>query len=166
MILGVMSDTHGNRALMHRAAEWLVREAGAEVIYHLGDDYPDVQELQDSGYPVRGVPGLWCKEYHQPNIPNVLVETVEGMTVACAHADQDLRGAAARAALQLTGHTHKAVIRSGSKFIRLNPGHLKAELSRGERASFAVIEITPEVLRLAIHELDGTIRMKKEIRRI
>ncbi|HPO15184.1 MAG TPA: metallophosphoesterase family protein [Candidatus Hydrogenedentes bacterium] len=164
MIFGVMSDTHGNRALMHRVAEWLVQEAGADLIYHLGDDYSDFLELRDSGYPIRGVPGLWCKEYHQPNVPKVLVEDIEGVTVACAHADQDLRGAAAQARLILSGHTHQAAIRRRNKTIRLNPGHLKAELSRGERASFAVVHIDRDKIRLSIHELDGSVRMEKEVK--
>lgn len=164
MILGIMSDTHGNHALMHRVADWLVQEAGVVLIYHLGDDYSDFLELQDSGYPVRGVPGLWCREYHQPNIPKVLVENLEGVTLACAHADKDLRGAAAQATLLLTGHTHQAAIRIGSKTVRLNPGHLKAGVSRGERASFAVIRIDPERILLSIHELDGSVRMEKEVK--
>ena len=57
-----MSDTHGNRSLMHAAADAMVM-AGAARIFHLGDDYQDAEELALAGHDVTVVPGLWCPEY-------------------------------------------------------------------------------------------------------
>lgn len=163
MIIGVMSDTHGNRVLMHRVAERMVSEHHVDVIFHLGDDYADGEELRSAGCPVRGVPGLWCKEYHNPQVPNTIVEDFGGIRIACAHADQDVRGAAARAAIILTGHTHESGIRKTGKAVRLNPGHLKAKAHRGRPASYALITLRNDAVHLAIHDLDGRVRLEQII---
>ena len=41
MILGVMSDTHGNTPLMLQAADRLCSEHGAEHLIHLVDNWED-----------------------------------------------------------------------------------------------------------------------------
>lgn len=160
-ILGVMSDTHGNRELMHHAADAMIQEHGASAIFHLGDDYADIEELRNAGYPVRGVPGLWCREYHDPRVLNALVENIDGLTVACAHAPQDLRGAAARARIILIGHTHRAEIRKLKAGIRVNPGHLKKELDRGEAASYAILALDKEQVRVTLREITGAVREER-----
>ena len=91
MVLGVMSDTHGNRKLMHQVADLMTDQLKVQLILHLGDDYPDAQELALSGRPVRMVPGLWCDAYHNARIPKRIVEDFDGLKVAMAHADKDLR---------------------------------------------------------------------------
>ncbi|HEO69838.1 MAG TPA: hypothetical protein ENN80_01145, partial [Candidatus Hydrogenedentes bacterium] len=76
-----MSDTHGNVALMHRAAEAMEARFGATLIVHLGDDYADAELLAMAGHTVHRVPGLWCPEYHDGRVPNQLLETFDGIAV-------------------------------------------------------------------------------------
>jgi uncharacterized protein len=161
MIFGAMSDTHGNRALMFAVADRMIHDHHAETIFHLGDDYADVEELRNAGYPVQGVPGLWCREYHLPQVPNVIVEEFDGIRVAATHAEQDIRGKMARAAVLLTGHTHEAAIRMVRGRIRVNPGHLKGEISRGQAASYAILTIEKPVITVAIHDWNGALRRKE-----
>ena len=52
MIIGVMSDTHGNLAYMQRAANIMVRDFGAEALVHLGDDYDDAMRMDAMGRPL------------------------------------------------------------------------------------------------------------------
>ncbi len=158
MILGVMSDTHGNRKRMHRVADQLVRDHGATLLFHLGDDYGDGEELAHAGHNVRFVPGLWCDEYRNPRIPKYLVETVEGLSIACAHTDKDIPPRDRNADIVLTGHTHVAALRRVGRSVWLNPGHLKPRSSRGERPSYAIIEIEADAITCCIHEVDGTVR--------
>ena len=158
MILGVMSDTHGNRALMHRVADQMMRDARAECILHLGDDYTDGEELAMAGYPVEFVPGLWCAAYRSPRAPNMRVLEFAGVRVALAHDMRDIHGPARAAQVVLVGHTHEARIVCREGVLYVNPGHLKASKHRGEYPSYAVVDIRPGEVTAAIHERDGSVR--------
>ena len=155
MILGVISDTHGNRMLMHQVATRLVREHGAEQILHLGDDYEDAEELAATCYDVCAVPGLWCEAYHNPRVPKTRVERFAGVDVALAHADKDLGRKERAADIVLTGHTHRAAIEEKNGAIYVCPGHLRRAVDRGERASYAVLHLDAEAVRVVIHEAGG-----------
>ncbi len=161
MILGVISDTHGNLPMMLAAADALTRQHGAELILHLGDDYADALALRDAGFPVRMVPGLWCPEYRNPRIPNLIAATFEGVTMAFCHADQDLQGPARQAAIIAMGHTHTAEIRRVGRTVFFNPGHLKAAVHRGRPASYGLIQIDADRVILRIYGLDGRPRMEE-----
>jgi len=165
VILGVMSDTHGRIALMHRVAEQMVAKHGVECILHLGDDYADAEILRVSGYDVRAVPGLWCPEYNERREPRTLVVDVGGVSIACAHSHEDWGPRERSADILLCGHTHRAAINRVGPKLYLNPGHLRGPLDRGQRASYAVIEITPETIAVTIHELDGAVRTACTARR-
>jgi len=158
MVLGVMSDTHGNQRLMHEVADCLVQQLGAQLLFHLGDDYQDAETLPLSGLPVRKVPGLWCPEYHDPRISNRLVENIAGLTVVAVHADKDLRPSDYGADVVLTGHTHTPRIELVGPLLHVNPGHLKPRADRGERPTFATIAITSDKVHARIHECGGRIR--------
>ena len=153
MVLGVLSDTHGNSRLMHEAADAMTNRFHAETLFHLGDDYRDAQELLMAGYNVRCTPGLWCPEYQDSRIPKRLIEVFNGVSVACAHADKDLRHTERAAAIILTGHTHVARIELLGRSLYVNPGHLKSLMSRNEPASYAIVEIGPEGVRATIREV-------------
>lgn len=159
MILGVMSDTHGNGDLMFQAAVSMTRVFGAEIIFHLGDDYRDAVGLAQAGYDVRMVPGLWCPEYHNTRLPKRLVETLDGVTVACAHADKDLRHVERAADIVLTGHTHTANIAMLGRTLYVNPGHLAARTNRGQAASYAILAIDPTQVIVSVHDaVNDTLR--------
>ncbi|HNR35423.1 MAG TPA: metallophosphoesterase family protein [Candidatus Hydrogenedentes bacterium] len=152
MILGVMSDTHGNTDLMRSVAASMARLFSAEIIFHLGDDYRDAVELSQAGYDVRMVPGLWCPEYHDARIPRRIHETFDGVTVAGVHAEKDLRHIERAADIVLTGHTHKPNLAILGRTFYINPGHLTARIHRGQPASYAVIKIVPGEITAVIRE--------------
>ena len=161
MIIGVMSDTHGNRRLMHQVADWMKAKHHAELIVHAGDDYPDAEELAMAGHNVKMVPGLWCDAYHDGRVPNRIVIPCDGITIAVAHAEKDLRAAELAATIVVTGHTHVASVQRIGRTIHLNPGHLKnAKLDRGERPSYAIVETDPDDVSICVYELDGKVRLE------
>ncbi len=166
MILGVMSDTHGNMRMMHDVASRMAGEFGATHIVHLGDDYQDGEALGFAGYDVWVVPGLWCPEYHNPRIPRRLCEPVEGMTLVAMHAERDLRPLDRQADMVLLGHTHVARLEHIDNSLFVNPGHLRAPTDRGECASFAVLEVTAGSIRARIVEVVGGLRQEMEICRV
>ena len=165
MNIGVMSDTHGNRTLMHEVAERMEREFDTELLFHLGDDYADADELRIYGHDVRMVPGLGCREYGLESVPNRLVEKVDGVTFALAHADQDLTSEEWACSVIMTGHTHVAAIEDLGMSIRLNPGHLKRARDRSQAASFAIIQLDPAEIICRIHEANGQLRQERRFPR-
>lgn len=165
MVFGVLSDTHGNRKLMHQTADLMVREFGVELIFHLGDDYDDGEDLAAYGHTVFALPGLWCPQYLQSDIPKRIEKHIEGLTVAAAHAEKDLTPASRGSAIILTGHTHEAGIEKMGMSLRINPGHLKSPTSRGERASFAVVSIDAKAVEAVICEIDGRLRLERKVSR-
>ena len=166
MILGIMSDTHGNRSLMFEVAELMTERFGVDTIYHAGDDYADAEELDFAGYRVRAVPGLWCPEYGAGRVPRRIVDRVDGITIAMTHADKDLRAVERAASVVITGHTHVATVEQVGASVYLNPGHLKAARDRGQDASFALIMTNEATIRFAVHEIDGRLRQKLVVPRV
>jgi len=165
VILGVISDTHGNVRLMHRVADLLSGKFAAEVIIHLGDDYADADQLEMAGHAVWAVPGLWCPEYQGYRVPKARVETVLGLRIGFAHADRDIDLVRPGTDLLLTGHTHSARITLENGAIAMNPGHLRKPTDRGENASFGLISVSEGETACAIHEANGNLRMLRRYAR-
>jgi hypothetical protein len=162
MIIGVMSDTHGNRKLMHQVADLMAAKHGVEMIIHVGDDYADAEELAAAGHAVRMVPGLYCDEYHDGRVPNRIVVQCDDITISAAHVEKDLRASELAATVVLTGHTHIARIAKAGRSIHLNPGHLKnPKLDRGERPSFAIVDTEGDSVTVTVFELTGEPRMQQ-----
>lgn len=153
-----MSDTHGNRRMMHAVADRLTSHHKADLLIHVGDDYADAEELAMAGHPIKMVPGLWCPEYQDRRIAKTLVEPIDGITISAAHADKDLSARELAATIVLTGHTHQARVDKLGRSIHVNPGHLKRRIDRGQLASYAVITTGEHEIAIDIHELTGGIR--------
>lgn len=160
MILGVLSDTHGNRSFMEAAAHALVATHRSDVLLHLGDNYDDGEALARLAPEVRLVPGLWCDAYRNGAIQNVVSETFGALRIAYAHADHDLMRVAASARLALFGHTHVACIEPRDGTVWVNPGHLKARIDRSQRASYATVVIEDAAFEVSIFEFSGALRQR------
>ena len=163
MTFGAMSDTHGNHAGMFQAAENMRAGHGVECIFHLGDDYQDAELLAQGGFNMRMVPGLWCPEYQNARIPNVLVEDIGGVSVAAAHAEKDLRGRERGCTVILIGHTHVPCVRVAARSLHINPGHLRPRTDRGAAPSFAVISLEPDRILARVFGLDGSLHTEGEL---
>lgn len=159
--LGIMSDTHGNSTLAFAAAERMRDEYGVEEILHLGDNYPDAEELFYAGYPVRMVPGLQCRAYFEGDKPNLIIDDFGEISVAMAHADHLFDPGLNRAQVYLHGHTHASRIELRFGAVWHNPGHLKARRDRGQDASFSIVRIGEETIHFAIIEVQGVLREEK-----
>ena len=163
MILGVMSDTHGNTPMMFSAAHRMVEDHRADVLIHLGDDYCDGELLRGFAPRVLYVPGLWCPEYRRKTVEKGFTLVFNGISVSAAHTFEDIPAKGWRYGIVLTGHTHHAVIERDGRLVHINPGHLKALTNRGERAAYAIIEIGDAEVHAALHEYDGTVRSETRI---
>ncbi|MFZ2087053.1 MAG: metallophosphoesterase family protein [Desulfobaccales bacterium] len=165
MIMGVVSDTHGNREGMLLLAERL-KSMGIQTLLHLGDDYRDIGTLAQTGLEVLGVPGLYCPEYLDPTIPNRQIVELGGLKFLLSHTEtrssyddpEDLDPEMACYAVDavLFGHSHTPVVSERQGVIWINPGHLRDRTDRGSPPSFALLHISPTELKVQVYLLaDG-----------
>ena len=146
MIIGVMSDSHDNLDMIHRAIRCLAAE-GAECVVHAGDFVAPfaVKAVLCFGGPVYGVFGnndgekagiaRVCQNIVEP--PHTL--TLGGRRVVVAHsADQAGEQALADAEIFIHGHTHRPLIEKHGTRLDINPGETGAWVSG--RATVAVVD--------------------------
>ncbi len=156
MKIGLVSDTHRNKEYLETVTDWLVRKQHITALYHLGDDYEDVNALQDRHLEVVQVPGLYDPEYRNPAIQPVALESILGLTLVLVHsAEKDLSSAdKSRADIILSGHTHKAEIRVADMVLYMNPGHLKGPMDKNMEPSFGTLDIGDRQVVATIYGID------------
>jgi len=178
MILGIVSDTHGNLENLRRVTEDLVENWDVDFIIHLGDECEDLKVLDEFQVEVVQVHGIYCQHYQDPEIPKRILCQFDGYRFLLTHTDtkhkndlpddpdpQEL-AAGGKVDLVLYGHTHIPGIKQEDGVIWLNPGHLKDEDKKGYGPSFAVIETDDEGILLQIIELNsGKVLEELEIKR-
>jgi hypothetical protein len=165
MRIGILSDTHGNFALMRKAADILVNRDRVDRLFHLGDHYQDSQELLAYRVPVVAVPGLYDAEYLESSVENQRLEICRGISVLLVHDRTTLAADRVRGAqVVLYGHTHRAAIAPETGCVWCNPGHLKALMDKERPPSFAFIEVGGTAVTLAVKSLENKLLSQHEFR--
>lgn len=169
MIIGVMGDTHGFLTEMREAALKMLKSYNAELIIHLGDDSTDADELRAFIPDIISVPGIFEDRYKDPKFPNRIIQEFEGVPFLMTHTptrdphdihgDIDPTEAAANGDVKvvLHGHTHQPAVEEKNGAIYINPGHMKPDDKRGNRPTFAMIDLTPPKMRVRIIETGGEV---------
>ena len=175
MLVGVGSDTHGNREGMLLLAERL-KSQGVETLLHLGDDYQDNCTLSQIGLKVIGVPGVYCPEYRDPNIPNRQVVVLGGLKFLLTHTetrhpyddpqDSDPELACYEVDVVLFGHTHVPEFEERQGVVWINPGHLRNRTDRGQAPTFAILRLDPPELQVQIFGLKDELLLQERIFRL
>jgi putative phosphoesterase len=169
MILGIMSDTHGRYDLMQRVADLMAMKFNVDAVVHLGDDYADTVQMDAHGRSLYAVPGVFEDAWNDRRVERRMIKKFEGVSFMLSHTparhshdgptDMDPSRALSKygAEVLLHGHTHhrRAVILDDG-LIAICPGHLKAELDRGEPPSFAIVEIKQSTLKIRFTNPQGT----------
>ncbi len=152
MVIGIISDTHGS--LNRQASEAL---AGVDHIIHAGDvGAPDIIAALERIAPVTAVRGNADGGYLAKELPAVNMVTLAGITFYVLHdiLTLDLDPVAAGVQVVVSGHTHRAEIRSTGAVLYLNPG--SASQSRnGAGLSLARIHTSQSGLKPEIVDLKG-----------
>jgi len=177
MIIGVMSDTHGNIEYMQQACNLMIDKFAVEAIVHLGDDYDDAQRMDTRGRPRYAVPGMYERAWYDDRIPHRLIKQFGGVVFLLSHTPtRDRRDKAgdmnpARALsmygaeVLMHGHTHKyRVLESADGLIVICPGHVRSDLDRGSPPSFAVIDSARPNVKVKFVSLDGDVLEERELR--
>ena len=144
MRIGVLSDSHGDKLAMDRAAKFLCQ---CDMIYHLGDNFKDIQYLSKKvKVPIKGVLGncdLQVKEIDE------LIDEVNGIRVFLTHGHKfgvnynlfklRFKAMETNSKLILYGHTHIGKIEEDEGVFYINPGSI-SEPRGGSYRSIAVID--------------------------
>jgi putative phosphoesterase len=175
MLVGVVSDTHGNIQGMRRLAE-VLKAKGVSTLLHVGDDYRDLKTLMQAGLEVIGVPGVYCREYGDARIPNRLVVELNGVKLLLSHtagrhrhdgsADPDPEILARQVQIVLFGHTHAPTLEERQGVLWLNPGHLKDRSDRGHAPTFALLDLSPSEAQVEIRRLEDYGLVLKRVHRL
>jgi len=167
MIVGVVSDSHGNRKGLRQLAQRL-QALNAATVLHLGDDYRDRAVLAGEELQVLAVPGAYCPEYRRSDIPNRLVVELAGVKMLLTHTperhrldlpgDRDPQDPEPGVRLVLYGHTHQPALENRGGVWWINPGHLRERFDRGHPPTFALLRLSPGGVEVEIRRLrDGVI---------
>jgi uncharacterized protein len=150
MIIGVISDTHGQ--LRPQAVEAL---AGVEQIIHAGDvGVPEILDELRQIAPVAAVRGNVDRGMWAESLPKSEVVQVEEALIYVLHdlAELDLDPAAAGFKAVIFGHSHRPLVEERRGVLYLNPGsagprrfHLPVTLAKltidGARISADIIQL-------------------------
>ncbi|MDI6894998.1 MAG: metallophosphoesterase [Bacillota bacterium] len=155
MRIGVLSDTHGNLALVHRVVEEM---GSVDLLLHAGDYYEDSCRLAEWGVRVVGVVGNCDCRVDGP--AERLVQ-VGGKRLLLTHGHryrvkQDFRTLLSRARelnadAVVFGHTHRAEAFWLGKVLFFNPGSLHAPC--GDGPSYGVLVVGEDGIRPELHPL-------------
>ena len=79
MKIGIVSDTHRNKAYLEQAVDWLLSNYHIASLFHLGDDYEDVVDLVDLGIDIVQVPGIYHQKYLDGTLSPKQIEHILGI---------------------------------------------------------------------------------------
>jgi len=165
MKIGVVGDSHKNLEYLRIAGRQLIERGRVEKIIHLGDDYDDADILKQFNVETFRVPGVFSEYYKGQNIANRQVLNINSWRILLTHApkshENDLLGdlkpeeivANHEVDIVLHAHTHIPMVEEREGVLWVNPGHLKKEDKKGFPASFAVINIEKESVKVKIVDL-------------
>ncbi|MDD2555688.1 MAG: YfcE family phosphodiesterase [Syntrophaceticus sp.] len=165
MLIGIVSDTHGELENLKDAAWKLAYNWHVKTIAHLGDECEDVDAIRDMSLKMIEVPGVYCQQYQDPSIPNRMIKEIEGKKVLFTHTpethkndlseDQDPQQLAREGKVDVIafGHTHIPEAKVENGVLWVNPGHLKDSDKRGHPPSFAILDIDKDNVRVLLIDL-------------
>jgi len=177
MKIGILSDSHGNRKNVERAAQMLCDDDEVRLLIHLGDDYRDAELLDSFTARSLRVPGIYAEEYQQENIPNRLLEKVGQIRLLLSHTrnstdkdlpddlDPDALVAAGEVDIILHGHSHRYQLEEENGVYSINPGHLKdVDEKSGNPPTCALLKLEPGSSYARITNLTGQILEELRLR--
>ncbi|HNX01560.1 MAG TPA: metallophosphoesterase family protein [Candidatus Cloacimonadota bacterium] len=151
----VMSDTHGNQVFLRQVCQM----EEYEVLFHLGDDYSDLNEnddLTDHKMVIR-VPGVMDHVTRSGSVDLIQHVTIENWRFQLVHRQEDEEMIFPLDHVILFGHTHHPVHFFRNKILYANPGHLKSTHHRNHHASYMLITLDDNILNIEWKDHKGII---------
>ena len=162
----IISDTHRNQVYLRRVFS---NEENITHIFHLGDDYEDLDENPDltEGKVLIRVPGIFHPGYLNKTIPIIQISNIEGWNCLLVHNRNDVLQKKTAVDIVCYGHTHIMNFEETHDTFYVNPGHLKRVRDKGQKPSYLILELEGTEALFSFKSLDGKILKKfKKLRRI
>lgn len=161
----ILSDTHKNQKTLRDVFKI---ESKYTHIIHLGDDYEDLDNNFDitENIELIRVPGIYHPGYKDGTLPIILEIEIDNWRFALAHKLEDLSKTSIPADIYLYGHTHHSNFDHIENKYFINPGHLKAKTDRSQKASYIVLIIDNDNVKIQFKHLDGKIFRHKHINKL
>ncbi len=152
----ILSDTHGNQKLLRKA---IINESGLTHIFHLGDNYEDMDENPDllENKKLIKVPGIFHTGYINGSIPAIQEISLSGWNFLLVHNVNDLKKISTHTDFVLFGHTHNWSYETINKIRYLNPGHLKSKKDRKRKAIYIVMNISDKKIQISFKYINGKV---------
>jgi putative phosphoesterase len=143
MKIGIVSDTHRNIEYLKTVADFLVNRQKIAALYHLGDDYDDIKELEELYLEIVQVPGIYDNRYKSGKLAAKAFETILGLNIMLVHSfEKDVsEDDITRSDIILYGHTHHYEMRLEDGRLYMNPGHLKGPMEKNMPPTFGLLSI-------------------------
>lgn len=155
MKIGIVSDTHRNIEYLRTVTDYLVNRQKIVALYHLGDDYDDVKELEELYLEIVQVPGIYDSRYKSGKLAAKVLETIQGLNILLVHsiekdvAEDDI----VRSDIILHGHTHHYELRLEDGRLYMNPGHLKGPMEKNMPPTFGMLTILDREVTATIYSI-------------
>ena len=157
MKICVVSDSHKEVENLQK----VIDRAGFDLLIHLGDDYCDMNNVKISKEFIR-VPGVYDPEYFRKGIEKRIIKKFKNFRFLLTHTinthvnDIEANVSIAPEKLYekrevdvvLFGHTHIPEISYDARILFINPGHLKNEDKRGYEASYVILEVDENKIKI------------------
>lgn len=161
----VISDSHCNSDFIKRV---LKNEKKFSKIFHLGDNYPDLEKIDfsSSDPTIFRVPGLFDSGYSNSNIPTIVKTEVCNWKFLLVHDLKDATKNTHQVDFYLYGHTHQWKLEKKWGVFFLNPGHIKRNYDRGNLASYCVLAVDEDNITVDFKHINGKTYYSKKIFRL
>lgn len=148
----ILSDTHKNQKIL---CQILKNEIDNDYIFHLGDDYEDLDENFDltKNAEIIKVPGIFHPGYLDGSLEKIQIVNIQNWQFLLVHNIEDISRTTAD--MILFGHTHDRTFQKGNFQYFLNPGHLKSLTHRNRKASYATLELNLNNIEITFKEIDS-----------
>ena len=161
----ILSDTHKNQKILRNVFKL---ENEYTHIIHLGDDFEDINKSLNftKNIVLIRVSGLYYPGYKDGTVPAILEIEIDKWKFALAHRLDDLLKTSINADFYLYGHTHHSNYDNIKNKHFINPGHLKAKIDRGQKASYVFMTINKNIVDIQFKHLDGKVFKNKIINKL
>ena len=160
----ILSDTHGNQKLLRKA---IINESGLTHIFHLGDNYEDMDENPDllENKKLIKVPGIFHTGYINGSITAIQEISLSGWNFLLIHNLKDLKKISINIDFVFFGHTHNWSYETINKIRYLNPGHLKSKKDRKRKATYLMMNISDKEIQISFKYINGKVFHTKIVKK-
>lgn len=155
MKIGIVSDTHRNKDYLKNAVDWMISRQKISALYHLGDDYDDVEDMGELFLEIVQVPGIYDERYKSGKLAAKTTETILGINILLVHSlEKDVKqDDIIKSDIILYGHTHREELRMDDGRLYMNPGHLKGAMDKNMPPTFGILSIMDREVTATIYSM-------------